>query len=276
MISFHELFDETKPVIGMIHLLPLPGTPFFNGSIDDIYVRALADAYALQQAGVDAILVENYGDHPYLAEELAIEQTSLMSAVTREVKLNCSIPVGVNVQFNAWQAEIAIAHACEAQFVRVEVFVDTVVTPQGMVAPCAALVTRYRHALGASDVQIWADIQPNGSRNLLSQSLVQSALDAEAAGADAIIVTSAGNGSILPVDELAHIKESVSKPIIAGSGITVESVVEALSIADGAIVGRPLKIEQDDRHGVSIENSIKFMKRARHTPEAENSLQADS
>src|ERR1044071_7151896 len=111
-----SLFASTRPIVGMIHLLPLPEAPAYQGNLDDIYDRALREAIALQEAGVDALMIENFGDEPYLTGELSSAQLAMMSAVTRDVVRAVTLPVGVNCQFNAWQSEGAIAHACRAEF----------------------------------------------------------------------------------------------------------------------------------------------------------------
>lgn len=262
-MDFDAVFEDNKPVVGTVHLLALPGTPKFKGSLDDIYVRALADAYALERAGVDAIIVENFGDQPYQASEPAPEQLALMAAVTREVKLHSNIPVGVDVHFNAWRASLAIAYACEAQFVRVDLFVDTVVAAQGLLTPVASEVMRYRHMLNAEDIQIWADIQPKSTRSLIPLSFLQSARDAEAAGADVVIITAHEGGKQLPLDEVAEAKQAVSIPVLVGSGITEENIYQVLEVTDGAIVGDVLKVDGDTRNAVSVDATAKFMKAAR-------------
>lgn len=257
-----NLFRSEKPVIGMIHLLPLPGSPHFAGDPQVIYERALWEAETLEQAGVDGLIVENFGDEPYRAAEPQPEGLAFMAAVTREVIRHVHIPVGVNVQFNAWQAEMAVAYACGADFIRAEVFVDTVVSAQGLLYPCAAELTRYRKRLGA-EVQIWADVQTKYTTNLLPQSLTQSALDAQAAGADAIIVTGAATGKATPLEAIREVKEAVRLPVFAGSGTTLQNVAQVLAVADGVIVGSSLKEGGLASNRVSAEQARAFMQAAR-------------
>ncbi|MCC6906212.1 MAG: BtpA/SgcQ family protein [Anaerolineae bacterium] len=258
-----DLFANTQPIIGMVHLLPLIESPAYGGDLDAIYARALADARALSEAGADALIVENFGDEPYLNGEPTTAQLALMAAISREVKLNVSIPVGVNVQFNAWEAEIAVAHAVGASFVRVEVFVDTVVSAQGIVHPCSAQITRYRRALGASGVQLWADIQTKYTTNILPQALSQSALDAQAAGADVLIVTGAATGQATPLDAVAEAKKVVKIPVVVGSGTAITNVKDVLKVADGAIVGSSLKVGGKATNAVSLASTKAFMAAAR-------------
>lgn len=260
-----NLFKHSKPVIGMIHLLPLPVSPHFAGNPELIYERALWEAKTLEQAGVDGLIVENFGDEPYRAGEPQAEGLAFMAAVTREVVRHVNLPVGVNVQFNAWQAEMAVAYVCGAAFIRAEVFVDTVVSAQGILYPCAAELTRYRRQLGAS-VQILADVQTKYTTNLLPQSLAQSALDAQAAGADAIVVTGAATGKATPLEAIEEVKQAVRLPVFAGSGTTIQNVSRVLAIADGVIVGSALKEDGLAANRVSPDQTKAFLQAARtHT-----------
>ena len=258
-----SLFQEQKPFIGMVHLLPLPETPNFGGEIRPIIERALQDSKTLVDAGVDGIIIENFGDEPYLIGEPTTAQLALISAITNQIQAQVSIPIGINVQFNAWQAEIALAYACQAQFIRVEVFVDTVVSAQGIVEPCSAQITRYRQQLGADQVQIWADIQTKYTTNLLPQSIQQSAIDATNAGADAIIVTGGATGEVTPLDTVREVKDVTPLPVYVGSGTNAENAQEVFTVADGAIVGSAIKEAGQVRNPVSYERTQAFIQHIR-------------
>lgn len=258
-----SLFATTHPIVGMIHLLPLPEAPAYRGNLDAIYERALREAITLQEAGVDAMIVENFGDEPYLPGELSSAQLALMAAVTRDIIRAVILPIGVNCQFNAWRSEIAVAHACKADFIRVEVFVDTVVMAQGQISPCSAQIRRYQQQLGAQGVKLWADIQTKYTTNLVPQSIEQSALDAQAAGADVLIVTGAATGQATPLDVVTQVKQVASIPVVVGSGTTAANASQVLSVADGAIVGSALKFGGKAENEVSAEAARAFMAAAR-------------
>ena len=261
-MSFNALLSTARPIIGMVHLLPLPGAPHYQGSISDIYERAETEASILAAAGVDGIIVENFGDEPYLVGEPTPEQLALMAAVTYQVRRYSGIPTGVNIQFNAWQAEIAVAYACMADFVRAEVFVDTVISAQGMVPPCSAQITRYRSQIGAQNILILADIQTKYTSNVMPQALSQSARDAVAAGADALIVTGAATGQATPLDAVADVKQHVNLPVLVGSGASLDNLDQVLAIADGAIVGSALKEDGLAQNMVSEGRAAAFMGKA--------------
>lgn len=262
-MNLSELFAHPQPIIGMIHLLPLPGAPGFQGAVGAIYERARWEADILVHAGVDGLIVENFGDEPYLIGEPDPHQLALMSSVTRQIRAQVEVPIGVNLQYNAWQAELAIAYACQVDFVRVEVFVDTVITAQGMVEPCSAHILRYRKDLHAEDIYLFCDIQAKYTTNLRSKPLVDSASEAVSAGADALIVTGAATGQATPLDQVTEVKSVVDVPVVVGSGTTVENLAAVLATADGAIVGSALKEAGKASNRVSPEAARRFMEKAR-------------
>ncbi|MCA9889074.1 MAG: BtpA/SgcQ family protein [Anaerolineae bacterium] len=262
-MSFESLFKNGAPIVGMVHLLALPETPDFGGDLAAIYTRAEQDTAALIEAGVDALIIENFGDEPYFNGEPTAAQFAVMAHATTRIRQMTDMPIGINVQFNAWQAEVALAYACGAQFMRVEVFVDTVISAQGQVAPCSAQITRYRRALGATNVQIWADIQTKYTQNVLPQPITQSAIDATNAGADAIIVTGGATGQQTPLSVVEEVKNVTALPVLVGSGTTLDTLENVLQIADGAIVGSSLKEGGHAVNPVSLSRTQAFMDKVR-------------
>jgi len=256
-----SIFAHKKPIIGVVHLLPLPGSPKFSGDIDAIFERAESETQSYYQAGVDGLIIENYNDEPFALGELPIEQLSLMAAITALMRKKITIPIGLNVHFNDWRAEIAIAYTCRAQFTRIEVFVDTVITAAGLVQPCSPQVTRYRKEIGATGVAIWADLHPKFSNNLLPISLSESAHMAKSSLADALIITGRETGFPTPLEDIKIVKETVDLPVIAGSGTTIDNVGAVLKIADGAIVGSAFK-EGGNVHNKVSPSSVKALLKA--------------
>lgn len=253
------LFSE-KAIIGVIHLLPLPGAPKYAGSIQQIIDRALKEANLYQAAQVDGIIIENFNDEPFSVRDVGKDQLAMMASITGQVRREITLPIGINVHFNDWEAEMAIGFACQAQFVRVEVFVDTVVTTSGIVEPCCAEVTRYRKMLGAEQsVQVFADVHPKYSRNLLETPLEVSARMAEDSLADAIIVTGYTTGEETPIDDVRKVKAVTRLPVVVGSGTNIHNVREILEVADGAIVGSAFKHDGDVHNELSEQRLRAFM-----------------
>ncbi len=259
-----SLFTATKPIIGVVHLLPLPGSPLFEGNLDAIIDRSLEEIDIFKQGGINGIIIENFHDVPFPNREISKTQLGLMASIITLARREVNIPLGVNVHFNDWEAEIALAYSCRAQFVRVEAFVDTVMTPAGIVQPCCAEVTRYRKMVCENQpVEIWADIHPKYSKVLVPNALQESAKMAQNALADCIIVTGETTGVETPLDDLKVVKTAVERPILAGSGTNLNNVKETLAIADGVIVGSAFKAGGDVNNKVSLEKVTRFMEAAR-------------
>lgn len=244
--------NNGKFIIGMVHCLPLPGTPNFDGDSQRILDQAVEDAIKLEKAGVDAIMIENMGDSPF-GRTLDIAQVSALAAASALVKNAVSIPVGIDAAFNDAKAALSIAKIIGGDFVRIPVFVDTVEFFGGIIEPCARECMYYRKALGAENIKILADIQVKYTNMVLSHiTLEQSAKVAESCGADAIIVTGVGSGYETPLKAIESVKKVIKIPVIAGSGVTADNINEQLNIADGAIIGSSLK------EGGIISNPISY------------------
>ena len=136
---------------------------------------------------------------------------------------------------------LSIAKAVGAGFVRIPVFVDTVVAFCGVIGPAAPMAVKLRSRLQAGEVQILADVQVKYTKMLLPATTIEeSAKMAQSCGADAIIVTGVSSGDVPPIDAVKRVKQAVAAPVLIGSGIARENVREQLAIADGAIVGLSL------------------------------------
>jgi len=242
--TLKTLLRDGKAVIGMVHLLPLPGSAGFDGDMSKVYEQAMLDVKALEDGGVTALMVENYGDTPF-GKTLSLEQTAALSAVTAVIKSRTSLPVGVVAAFCDYRSALAAAKASGADFVRLAVFVDTVECFAGILEPCCSDALRYRKQLQAEHIAILADVQVKHSHMLLPHvPIEESATVAESCGADAVIVTGTHTGGETPIETVLRVKKVVKCPVIIGSGVSTANIKEQLSIADGAIVGSSLKDAQ--------------------------------
>src|SRR5258708_7301806 len=153
--GFAQRFGR-RAVIGMVHLAPLPAAPLYEGSLEDVLARALADAVALAGGGVDALAIENFGDRPFRKNRVDPETIAAMTRVIAEIARSVSLPFGVNVLRNDASAALAIAAATAAAFIRVNVHTGAVLADQGIIEGEAAETLR-RRASFAPDVLIFAD-----------------------------------------------------------------------------------------------------------------------
>lgn len=233
----------SKLLIGMVHLPALPGAPRHRGSMEVIEERALAEARLLHGAGYDGCIIENFGDVPFHKETAEPVTVAAMARIAALV--GRALPgwrVGINVLRNDARAALAIATACGARFVRVNVHVGATATDQGITEGHAALTLRLRRALGAA-VEVWADVHVKHGRSLAHPDIEAEAEDAVQRGlADALVVSGAGTGKPTDLEEVRRVAQlRLGVPVVVGSGVTPQTVADFLAIADGVIVGTALK-----------------------------------
>ncbi|MDR2201459.1 MAG: BtpA/SgcQ family protein [Clostridiales bacterium] len=239
-------------IIGMVHCAPLLGTPGFCGDFDAVVARAAADALTLEKAGCDAVCVENMGDAPFAAL-LDTEQLCGLSIIAAAVKNAVRLPVGIDAAFNDCKASLSIARLIGGAFVRIPVFVDTVVFYGGAITPCARECMQFRQKIGAQSVKVFADIHVKHTHMLLSRVTVEdSARAACECGADAVIVTGTRIGAQTPLETVSRVKNAVKIPVIIGSGVNKSNIAEQLKVGDGAIIGSGLKEDGDINNPVSL------------------------
>ncbi|SDE70820.1 BtpA/SgcQ family protein [Halorientalis regularis] len=241
-------FGTPSPVVGMVHLPPLPGSPAYDpdGGRDAVLERARTDARALADGGVDGLIVENYGDAPFHAEDVPHHVVADMTRAATAVTEVADCPVGINVLRNDAAAALSVAAAVDAAFVRVNVHTGARVTDQGLVEGRAAETLRLRERIDA-DVAVLADVAVKHSAPLGERDLGAAVADAIDRGrADGLVVSGPATGSVTDADDLRTVAAArddtdPNVPVFVGSGVTAESVADLLSVADGAIVGTALK-----------------------------------
>lgn len=236
------MIEPLPRLVGMVHLLPLPGSPRFGGSMDEVVTTAAEDARVLVDGGFPALIVENFGDVPFHADSVPPETIAAMTRAVAEV-IGFGVPTGVNVLRNDAPAAVGIAAATGARFIRVNVLTGVMYTDQGPIAGRAAEVQRTKARL-APDVEVWADVMVKHATPPSGADVGLAALDTVARGlADAVIVSGSGTGSALDPDEAGAIKEAVpaGTRIVAGSGVARDNLDDALRAVDTVIVGSSIK-----------------------------------
>jgi membrane complex biogenesis BtpA family protein len=240
MTRFYNLFKSAKPVIGMIHLPPLPD---YEGSpgIDGIIKSALADLAILEQYGIDGALIENEYDRPHRIKA-APATIDAMTRITREV-VNAAknTIIGVEILLNDPIASLDVAKASSAKFIRTDYFVDPMSRPgygEFEINPDAVLA--HRREIEADDILIIADIQVKYATMLIDRSMAESAALAEHHGADAVVVSGCETGDAPVTADLTAAKNGCNIPVIIGSGTDASNASELLEYCDGTIVGTAL------------------------------------
>ena len=225
-------------LVGVVHLAPLPGAPRASAGIDEVIAAAVRDARAYHAGGADAVIVENFGDAPFVRERVGPHTIAAMTLAISAVRTAVPLPVGINVLRNDARAAVAIAAVTGAAFVRVNVHTGAMLTDQGISEGRAAETLRYRRHLGAH-VGLWADLLVKHGVPLAPQRLEDAAEDAVTRGlADAVIVTGAATGKPANPDDARRVRAVLpDTPLYIGSGVTPTTVAAFLPAATGFIVG---------------------------------------
>lgn len=250
-----KLFSSRKALIGMIHVAALPGTPQHRVPLSKAIGQAVDEAAILLDLGFDGLIIENMHDAPYLRREVGPEITAGMTAVATVVRGRFPKAVlGVQVLAGANRAALAVALASGCNFIRAEGFVFASVADEGFLEEAdAGPLLRYRRAIGAEHIAIFADIKKKHASHAITADIdiADTARAAAFCSADGVIVTGTATGEPVDIEELRVVRSAVPKlPVLVGSGVTAESVPALLQHADALIVGSALKRNGDWRNMV--------------------------
>jgi membrane complex biogenesis BtpA family protein len=260
-----RLFGSAKPVIGMVHVGALPGTPAHRLPFQRILANAVHEARIYRDAGVDGVAIENMHDVPYLSGSVGPEIVSAMSLIANAVKQEFRGVTGLQILAAANREAVAVAHAVGLDWVRVEAFAFAHVADEGFLNSCAAELLRYRRQIGADAVQVWADIKKKHSSHAITAdiSLGETAAAAEFMRADAIIVTGPATGRPPQPADVSEARAHCTLPVILGSGVNARNIEQFLPVADAFIVGSAFKKGGDWRNPVDPSRVRKLLKAAR-------------
>lgn len=264
MQKFRAVFDAQKPVIAMVHLGAMPGTPLHDADVglEGLVAAAAADLSALQAAGVDAVMFGNENDRPY---ELDVDtaSTATMAYVIGRLRGQITVPFGVNVLWDP-ESTIALAAATGAQFCR-EIFTGTYASDMGVWAPDAGRALRYRKRLGRDDLAMLYNVSAEFADSLDKRPLPDRARSAVFSSVpDAVLVSGQITGEAARMEDLEAVKAVLpDTPVLANTGVKHDTVAEVLRIADGCIVGSSLKVDGHTWNAVDPDRALDFMDRVR-------------
>ncbi len=245
MDLIQQIFKTPKPIIGVVHLLPLPTSPRWSGNLKTVIERAEREATALAAGGVDGIIVENFFDAPFTKGTVDPAVVSAMTILVEKLMNLVTLPIGINVLRNDAHSGLAIASCVGAQFIRVNVLTGVMATDQGLIEGQAHQLLRYRRELG-SEVKIFADVLVKHAQALEATNLTHAVKDTIERGlADAVIISGWATGSPPVLEDLEIAKIAAAEtPVFIGSGANWDNIATLLPAADGVIVANSLK-----RHG---------------------------
>ncbi len=255
------IFGTNKPIIGMVHLPPLPGSPFFDEKEypEKIFQRALSDIKALQKGGIDGILFSNEGDRPY-SFKAGYETVACMAFIIGRVFEEIEVPFGVDVIWDPF-ATISLARAVNAKFARTIVS-GSFASDLGIIDVKGGEVLRHRRRIGGENIPLFAYINPEfgaplGSRDIATIAKGLSFLSV----ADVFCVSGPRTGTPPTVDDIKVVKKAVPNvPVFLNTGANRENIAEFLKVADGAIVGTSLKRDGITWNPVEERRVKEFMK----------------
>lgn len=272
MKSLEDFFGVPKPVIGMVHLWPLPGAPAYTGyGMQRIIDEALREAETLLKGGVNGLIVENMWDLPFfVGSDVKPAAIAAQSVAAAEVVKNSPVPVGINVIHNGGVGLLSIAVAAQAKFIRVCILTGARVWDTGEFDHgCAAVLLRKRKELHAEHIHIFADVDKKHSVPFPGIDLATHIEWTEFYGADALIVSGKMTAD---APDLADVREAKARakrcPVLIGSGADEKNVAALLQHADGIIVGSGLKRDGVMENPVDLARVRRFMEAVQRARES--------
>ncbi|CAL1532747.1 unnamed protein product [Lymnaea stagnalis] len=263
---------KTGNVIGMIHIKALPGTPQNSHSVQDIVNIACQEATLYKNANVDAVILENMHDIPYVqSSKIGPEVTSVLTVVCHEVKrIFPNIPVGIQVLAGANKEALAIAKAAGLQFIRAEGFVYAHVADEGLMNSCAGELMRYRRQIDGEHIMVFTDIKKKHSSHAITNDvdIVNTAQAAEFFLSDGVIVTGDATGKATSSTEVKAVLGGVNIPVLVGSGVTKDNF-HLYKQAHALIVGSHFKRSghwQEELDPLRIQSFMETVRQVRHIP----------
>ena len=264
-VRIMTLFRHSKPVVGVVHVAALPGTPRSSMSVAELVAQARQEASVYRECGVDGIIIENMHDIPYLKGEVGPEIVAAMTTIGAVVKQECELPVGIQILAAANIEAMAVAHAANLDFIRAEGYAYAHVADEGVIQASAAKLLRYRKMIGAECVQVWADVKKKHSAHAITAdvSLGQTAETVEFMGADCVIVTGSVTGEAPQLQDVQEAKNHCRLPVFLGSGISEANVEQFYNEADGFIIGSAFKISGHWSNTIDPARVTQFIDRLR-------------
>lgn len=263
MQKFKKIFPAAHPIIGMIHIQALPGTPNYKGDIDFILEEAVKEALLYKSSGIDALMIENMHDVPYQKNTVGPEICSMMTLVANAIKQETNLVMGIQILAGANKEALAVAKAAQLDFIRAEGFVFGHVADEGYIDSQAAKLLRYRKQIDAAHIAVFTDIKKKHSSHAVTADvdIVETAHAAEFFLSDGLIVTGKQTGSEADSSEIKAVKNATKLPVIIGSGVNLDNVEQYLPISDALIVGSYFKKDSYWKNELERKRIEQFMEK---------------
>lgn len=242
MLWTKELFGTEKPIIAMLHLDALPGDPRFRygNAMDRVMEHARADLRALQEGGVDGILISNEFSLPY-ERHMSFVTPAAMAYVIGVLKSELRVPFGVDC-ISDGLATIELAAAVNANFVR-GTFSGVYVGDGGLYNNDFSQLLRRKAALHLDDLKMLYFINPESDRNLDTRPLADIAKSTIfKAHPDGLCISANAAGQDVDEGLIAAVKEAAPDvAVLCNTGCRPDTIARKLAYADAAVVGTYFK-----------------------------------
>jgi len=231
----------------MIAIKPLPGSPKYGGSVNEIVDMALKDLEQYKLNDVDVIVLENDNDVPYIKPPLAEETLLAIEEVSKAVRKKFNKPIGLQILEGASIESLHIAQKCDLDFIRVESYVFAHVGSAGIIEACAGKLLRERKKLNCEHIKVFADVKKKHCSHSLTSDLdiTDEIKQAEFCLVDGIMVTGKFSGEKPNAEDLIKAKSVTKLPVMIGSGMDKENIKDFIKLADGFIVGTTFRVNSN-------------------------------
>ena len=276
-MELKQIFKANNPVIGVVHLSPLPTSPRWKGKLQEVIARAEQEATALSAGGVDGIIIENFFDAPFTKDSVDPAIVSAMTLIVDRLKGMVMLPMGINVLRNDARSAMAIASCTDIQFIRVNVLTGVMATDQGLIEGKAHELLRYRREL-SSEVAILADVLVKHARPLGTPNLTTAVQDTIQRGlADGVILSGWSTGSPPTQEDLELASAAADNtPVFIGSGANWENIPQLMQAADGVIVSSSLKRYGKITETIDPIRVAQFVEAAKSTVKTEKEVKSNT
>jgi len=257
-----KIFKTEKPVIGVVHLLPLLGSPSYQENYDEILATVINEVRIYEEEGVDGILIENMHDVPYTNKRIDNLTFAAMSSISSKVREVTAKPLGIQFLSGLVLEQTAIAYISRMQFMRVEAYAYAHIGDEGYMLACAGELLRYRKQIHAEDVMILADIKKKHCSHSITSDLDirDIARGSVFFKAESLVITGKETGMPPDPNDIMTVRNSVDVPVLCGSGIDSQNILEYLQISDGFIIGSEFKYDKKWYNPVKPGNVERLMK----------------
>jgi len=242
MLWTTKLFGVKKPIIAMLHLDPLPGDPRwrYGDTMESVVQHALADLKALQDGGVDGILISNEFSLPY-QRHMNFVTPAAMAYVVGRLREHIRVPFGVDC-ISDGEATIELAAAVGAAFVR-GTFCGVYVGDGGFYNNDFSALLRRKAALHLDNLKMLYFINPESDRNLDTRPLADIAKSTIfKAHPDGLCISANAAGQDVDDALITSVKEANPEVVVlCNTGCRPDTIVRKLRCGDAAVVGTYFK-----------------------------------